>query len=193
MAEARLAAHQKKARRKGLDIVFFDEFGFSFLESLGRTWAPRGHRPVLRRVSRDRRALSTAVGLTLSGKIYKRQFAGSMDSADVITTLKHLQHFLPVGFVLIWDGARIHTSQVTQGYLADHPEIVVEPLPTYAPELNPEEFCHGTIKQRLKNALPTDKAQMRVLLERGFARLRRRPDLLLSFVHAAGLAVNQLW
>jgi hypothetical protein len=33
---------------------------------------------------------------------------------------------------------------------------------------------------------------MRQMLNRGFARLRRRPDLLLSFFHAAGLSVQQL-
>lgn len=173
--------------------MFFDEFGFSFLETPGRTWAPRGKRPVLRRVTRDRRALSTAVGLTLSGKIYKRHFDGSMNSADVIKALQHLQRHLPGRFILIWDRARIHTSHATEAYLAVHSEILVEWLPTYAPELNPEEYCHGNVKQRLKSATPVNKPEMRQLLNRGFARLRRRPDMLLGFVHLAGLSVRQLW
>ena len=173
--------------------MFFDEFGFSFLEPLARTWAPKGKRPVLRRVTRDRRALSTAVGLTLSGRIYKRHFDESMDSEDVIETLQHLQRHIPGRFILIWDHAGIHTSGKTRAYLAGHPEILVEWLPSYAPELNPEEHCHGNVKQHLKNATPADKAEMRAMIDRGFARLRRRPDLLLGFVHAAGLSVKQLW
>jgi hypothetical protein len=64
--------------------VFFDEFGISFLDRPARTWAPRGQRPVQRRVSTDRRVLSAGVGLTISGKIYKRYFDGAMDSDDVI-------------------------------------------------------------------------------------------------------------
>lgn len=67
---------------------------------------------------------------------------------------------------------------------------MVEELPPYSPELNPEEYCHGNIKQRLKNARPANEAEMRSMLNQGFARLRRRPDLLLSFFQAAGLAVN---
>jgi len=58
----------KKARRHGVGIVFFDEFGFSFQERLGPTWAPRGQRPLLRRVERQRRGISTAVGLTLGAR-----------------------------------------------------------------------------------------------------------------------------
>lgn len=173
--------------------MFFDEFGYSFQERLWRSWAPRGQRPILRRVTKDRRVLSTAVGLTLSGQIYKRHFEGGMDSDDVITALEHLRRYRPEGFVLICDHASIHTSQATLGYFFQHPEIAVEPLPKYAPELNPEEYCHGNVKARLANATPADKDQMRQSLDRGFARLRCRPDLLLSFVHAAGLTVKQLW
>jgi transposase len=173
--------------------VFFDEFGYSFLERLRRTWAPRGQRPNLRRVTKDRRVLSTAVGLTLSGKIYKRHFNDGMDGEDVITFLEHLRRFMPEGFILICDRARIHTGMPALGYFLDHPEIILEPLPKYAPELNPEEYCHGHVKARLGNATPTHRKQIRQLLDRGFARLRRRPDLLLSFIHAAGLSVRQLW
>ena len=148
---------------------------------------------MLHRVTRDRRALSTAVGLTLSGKIYKRHFDGSIKSEGIVTTLQHLHRYLPDGFIVIWDGASIHTSNTTETYLAEHPEIIVEPLPPYAPDLNPEEYCHGNVKQRLKNATPANKLQMRGMLNRGFARLRRRPDLLLHFIQRAGLFVKQLW
>ena len=173
--------------------MFFDEFGFSFQEALATTWARKGKRPVLRRVTRDRRALSTAVALTLSGKIYKRHFKGSIKSEQIIETLKHLQRHVTGQMILIWDRARIHLSQKTRTYLAEHPEIIVEELPAYAPELNPEEYCHGNVKHHLKNARPVTKDEIRSRLDRGFVRLRRRPDLLLSFFHAAGLSVRQLW
>ena len=73
-----------------------------------------------------------------------------------------------------------------------NPEILIEELPAYSPELNPEEYCHGNVKKGLKNARPTCKSEMRSMLDRGFARLRHRPDLLLSFFHRAGLSVRQL-
>ena len=173
--------------------MFFDEFGFSFQEMLARTWAPKGKRPILRRVERERRAVSTAVSFTLSGKIYKRHFAGSMKSEQVIVSLQHLQHHILGLIILIWDRGSIHTSRKTQAYLDANPEIIVEPLPPYAPELNPEEYCHGNVKQRLKNVTPDTVDDLCDSLDRGFARLRRRPDLLLNFIHHAGLPVKQLW
>lgn len=172
--------------------MFFDEFGFSFLEPVATTWARKGKRPILRRTARDRRVLSTAVALTMSGKIYKCHFEGSIKSEQVITSLQHLQYYLSGRIILIWDRARTHKSKKTQAYLAAHAEISAEELPAYAPELNPEEYCHGNVKNHLKNARPADKTEMRQMLNHGFARLRHRPDLLLSFFHAAGLSVRQL-
>jgi hypothetical protein len=101
--------------------VFFDEFGFSFLEALARTWAPKGRRPILRRVTAQRRAVSTAVGLTLSGGIYKRHFIGGMKSAQAVQALAHVHRYLPEGFILVWDRGKIHKSAETQAYLAAHP------------------------------------------------------------------------
>lgn len=132
------------------------------------------------------------MALTLTGRIYKRHFEGSLRSEQIIETLEHVQRHMPGKIILIWDRASIHISQKTQSYLRAHPDIMVEELPPYAPELNPEEYCHGNVKQRLKNARPANKKEIRSLLDRGFARLRRRPDLLLSFFHAAGLPVKQL-
>ncbi len=170
--------------------MFYDEFGWSFLERLRRTWARRGKRPIIRRVTRDRRVLTTAAGLTLSGRIFKRHFVGSMKSQHVIEALEHIRRYLPQGFILVCDHAPIHTSEETLRYLFEHPDIIVEPRPKYAPELNPEEYCHGHVKNALANATPANPAEMGQLINRGFARLRRRPKLLLSFLRAAGLPVK---
>lgn len=147
----------------------------------------------MRRVTKERRVLSAAVGLTLSGHIYKRQFDGAIDGLRVVEALEHIGRQIKGCWLLVWDRAPIHRAGVVTVYLAAHPEIIVEWLPPYAPELNAEEYCHGNVKRHLKNAVPATREELRVMVNRGFARLRRRPDLMLSFFHRAGLSVKQLW
>lgn len=130
--------------------------------------------------------------MTLSGKIYKRHFAGSMKSAQVVAMLKYLQHHVSGPLILIWDRASIPKSWETRRYLDAHPEIRIESLPAYAPELNPEEQRHENVKAHLKNATPGSVGEIRTLVDRGFARLRQRQDLLYHFVRHAGLVVKQL-
>jgi transposase len=172
--------------------MFIDETGFSFRAKTGATWAPRGQPPVLRRVSK-RRELSTVIGLTLSGRIYKRHFEHAICGDDVVVTLRHFQHHIPGPLIIIWDRLNAHRAAVVKEYVRAHPEIEVHWLPPYAPDLNPEEGCHGNVKQHLRNALPTGLIRLRAGVDRGFARLRRRPDLILGFFRHAKLDVNQLW
>jgi transposase len=131
--------------------------------------------------------------LTISGKVYKKHFAGSIDSEKIILGLEHLRRHVGGPFILIWDRSRTHRSKRVQKYLQEHPEIHVEFLPAYAPELNPEEFCHGNVKRHIKNAVFLSVIEIRSSLDAGFARLRKRPDILLGCFHHAGLKLNQLW
>ena len=172
--------------------MFVDETGFSFRAKTGSTWAPRGQTPVLRRVS-QRRAFSTVIGLTLSGRLYKRHFERAIGGDAIVMALRHLQRHVPGPLMLIWDRLSAHRAAVVKKYLGRHPEIEVHWLPPYAPDLNPEEGCHGHVKQHLRNAQPSGASELRAGVDRGFARLRRRPDLILGFFRHAGLHVNQLW
>jgi transposase len=186
-----LAAHYKKARRRGAEIIFVDETGFSFRAKTGTTWAPRGQTPILRRVS-QRREWSTVIGLTLSGKIYKRHFEHAIGAIDILIALKHFQRPMAKPMIIVWDRFNAHRATIVRDYMAAHPELEVEWLPPYAPDVNPEEGCHGHIKQPLRNAAPATTHDIRVQVDRGCARLRPRPDLLLGFFRHAGLPVNQL-
>lgn len=171
--------------------MFVDETGFSFRSRPGTTWAPRGRTPVLRRMSK-RRQLSTAVAFTLSGRIYKRNFNHAICGTDFVVFLRHLQRWVPGPLLLIWDRLQVHRRAAVKSYLSKHPEIMVEELPGYAPELNPGEDCHGDVKRHLLNATPEDIKQLRDQADRGFARLRHRPDLLLGFLRHAGYKVKRL-
>ena len=56
-----------------------------------------------------------------------------------------------------------------------------------------EALCPAiTSKDHMKGATPQTEAEIREQADRGFARLRRRPDLLLAFFHHAGLNIKRL-
>lgn len=170
--------------------MFEDEFGLSYSESVSFTWAPRGKTPQLKRIGKYRRETSTMVGLTLSGKIYKRHFDGSVNAEKLITGLEHLRRHIQGPFIVIWDRSPTHRAKVVKAYLEKHPDIHIEYLPPYAPELNPEEYCHGNVKRRMKNGVYLSKTDIRKSLDAGFARLRKRKDILLGCFQHAGLELN---
>ena len=131
--------------------------------------------------------------MSISGRIYKRHVKGSIKTPDVLAGLQQFRRQIKRPFILIWDRSRVHRSRRVQAYLADCPDIMMEYLPSYAPELNPEEYCHATVKHRLKNLNPDDVGTIRRNLDKEFAKLRKQPEVLLSSFHYAGLSLKQLW
>lgn len=170
-----------------------DEFGQSFVEAPAPTWSPRGKTPVLKRLGRYRRESSTMAGVSVSGKLCKRHFLGSIKGKDIVTGLQQFDRQIPGKKIIVWDQSRTHRAKLVTAFLAANPHITVEWLPAYAPELNPEEYCHGHAKQSAKNHTAGSVPAMRLHIDRGFTHLRHRPDLLLAFFHHAGLSLKQLW
>jgi hypothetical protein len=93
--------------------MFVDEAGFALRAKAGATWAPKGQTPVLPRVSK-RRALSTVIGLTRSGHIYKRHFAHAVCGDDIVIALRHFQQHVPAPLVIIWDRLNAHRATVVK-------------------------------------------------------------------------------
>jgi transposase len=150
---------------------------------------------VLRRVSR-RREVSSVVCLTapLGGaraRLLARHFLGTVRTPELIAAVRHFQRRLERPLILVLDRLNVHRSRATQAFFARHAdELLLEWLPSYAPELNPDEQCNGWVKRDTLNALPATDAELRRFARRGFQRLGRRPDVLQSFFDHAGLNVT---
>ena len=190
-----------KSQAEAGDIVllFQDESEALTHPYLARAWAKRGCDLRVQAPGQARKRALIGVLDCAAHKLIVSTSATKL-SSDFIAFLNRLDTVYgpcpgrpdkPV--VLVLDNGPIHTSKASQAALAARPWLTVEWLPKYAPELNPEEYCHGNVKTHTANAAPADRQQIRQLVDRGFARLRRRPDLLLGFIHAAGLSVKQLW
>lgn len=180
-----MAPDQQKARRLGAIIIFIDETGFPCLAPLGPTWAPVARTPRLRRLS-NRREQSTIVGLTATGRVFKLHYPHPIRGEQVVPFLRHLRRRLSGSLLVGWDRARILRAQPVQEFLDAHPESHLALLPPYAPDLNPEEYGHGHVKRQLRNYAPTTAQELHSMVERGFTRVRRRPNLLLVVLPPCG-------
>src|SRR5262249_1184126 len=63
--------------------------------------------------------------------------------------------------ILIWDGWSGHRGPAIEALKAAYPRLHIEPLPPYAPELNPVEFLWTHIKWgQLPNYAPKDSDEL---------------------------------
>ena len=147
---------------------------------------------MLRRVSK-RREVSSVVAITPDGRLYARHFRTSISSRCVILALRDVRRTIGTPLLVVWDRLNAHRSRATLDFVSAHAQdYAVAYLPAYAPELNPEEQCNAFIKRAMENALPGTVADLHRLARLEFARLRRRPEMIVSFFRHAGLSVTGL-
>lgn len=158
-----------------------------------RTWAPRGRTPVLKQWERHDR-LSVVSALTVAPKrrrfgLYWRSQRRNICGEDLVPFLRELLRHLRRGIILIWDRWSVHKSRPVRQYLERHADrIDLEWLPSYAPDLNPDEHVWGHTKcGQLANLCPHDLDELQGRVDRSMRSKARESSLLRSFFKAAGL------
>jgi transposase len=184
-----MAPLKKKAAREGRVIVFVDEASFSLLPGLVRTWAPRGQTPVLHASYRwDRLQVISAV--TPQGQLFTTVQDKSFKGPHLVRFVRHVWQQLQQPLLVIWDGLPAHREKSVQRFLESEAkdQIVIEQLPGYAPELNPDEGVWKQLKfQELKNLCCRNLEQLRQELRLAIERLRHKKPVLRACFHQAGL------
>jgi transposase len=136
--------------------------------------------------------LSVISGLTLDGQLLMQVRARAFQGPDVVRFLKHLLRHIPGKLLVIWDGAPIHRAQPVRDFLAagGAERIHLEPLPAYAPDLNPDEGIWSYLKRvELRNVRCDDLSELRQELRLATARLRHKQAVLRGCVSECGYAV----
>jgi transposase len=158
------------------------------LPFVARTYAPRGQTPVLAEtVTRDH--LAVISGVTPQGRLLLRISEGPLTGAEVVQFLEHLERCLPGPLIVIWDGAPIHRNRAVQAFLAagHGARIQLEPLPGYAPELNPNEGVWDSLKvKELANVACVSLVALRQEIRQAARRLRRDPEIIRGYFREAG-------
>jgi hypothetical protein len=189
-----LAASEKRARRQHALIVFEDESGVSLLPSVRATWAPRGQTPVLRHhFVWKRLSLAAALVYEPDGSAAHLVFqlrpgAYNQDTLiDFLTDLHQIEQ--PRSVVLLWDGLPAHRGRRMLDWVASQRDwLSIEPLPGYAPDLNPTEQVWGSVKSNeLANLCADTIGQVADIAEDGLDRIGSDAQLCLAFLRHSGL------
>lgn len=181
-------ALKQKARREHRDLVFVDESGSYLVPALVKTYAPKGETPILDEwQTRDH--LSVMGGVTLSGQVGSLVRPSSLNGLPSIAFLLHLRRAIGDRLLVIWDGSPIHRRAEVQAFVAEAGgKIHIEPLPAYAPELNPVEWLWKHLKRdALGNVSCLDLEQLHMELHLALGRVRKRRTLIRSFFEGAEL------
>ena len=202
MAQGGLADGGKTARDQDAWVVFEDESGQSLRPPKARTWSRRGTTPVVKVSGKGSGRVSVAGLLCVKPGLRTRLVyrvithhgrkseKKGFREADFARLLDAAHQQLGGPIVLVWDNATLHTDALIRGLLAARSWLTVFQLPSYAPELNPQEGVWAHMKKSLANLAACGTDQLAALAKTRLKRMQYRPALLDGFIAETGLTLK---
>jgi transposase len=165
-----------RARAEEAEIHWGDETGLRSDDVRGRGYAPKGHTPVVR-VNNKREGLSIISTVTNQGKVRWKVFEGAMNTEVLIDFFKRLVKDADRKVFLILDNLKVHHARPVKQWLARHVEqIEVFYLPSYSPELNPDECLNADLKAGVTHRAPArTKGQLKKAAISHLRKLQKSP------------------
>jgi transposase len=148
--ESSYPAIAKRAKALRAVIYWGDETGISNQDQIGRSYAPKGQTPVIRRTAK-RITQSMISAVSNRGLMRFMLYEGALNATLFIGFLRRLIKDAAQKVVLIVDNLRVHHAKPVQAWVASHAhEIEICYLPSYAPDHNPGEYLNNDLKQKLR-------------------------------------------
>jgi len=173
---------KRRAVAEGAEIHWGDETSLSTSDPRGRSFAPKGKTPV-RTLLSQRRSVSFLSTISNTGTLRFMVLKKAIDAPTLITFFKRLCKDAGRKVFVILDNLSVHKARDVRAWVEAHAEaIALFYLPSYSPELNPDEYLNGDLKLSVAKRAPARDRD--ALLRTATTRLRslqRRPEQVKKF------------
>lgn len=176
-------AIEKRARAEHAEIHWGDETALVNTDVRGRSYAPAGKTPVTYAVGGTRQKLSMIATVTNRGKTRWMIIDDAFNADRLMEFLEALIKDADRKIFLILDNLRVHHSKPVKAWVASHQDkIELFYLPSYSPELNPEERLNADLKQAAGVKAPArTKAQLRAVTTQHMQMLENSPERVMKY------------
>jgi len=164
--ETEYPAIKKRASKEDAIIYFGDETGMRSDHQAGRSYAPAGKTPVIKKTG-QRFSLNMISAISNQGHLQFMIIDGSFNSEVFQTFLQQMIKYSRQKIYFVTDGHPAHKTKKLNEWLTENSNrIEVFFLPPYSPELNPQEYVNQDVKTNvIGKKRPINKAQMRSNVE----------------------------
>lgn len=171
--EKEYPAIKMRAQKEKAVIYFGDETGMRSDHQAGRSYAPKGQTPVIKKTGK-RFSLNMISAISNRGYLQFMIIDGKFNSEVFKEFLKRMIKHSSQKIFFITDGHPAHKAKKLNGWLTKNKDrIEIFFLPPYSPELNPQEYVNQDVKTNIiGKKRPINKAQMKKNVS-GFMRKRK--------------------
>lgn len=176
---------KEHAKRWQAMLYFQDESGISLIPVLGKTWAPKGKTPIVK-ITGKRGGFCLTSAISPAGKMVFRIEKEKINAKIHIEFLKQImKHHPRRKIIVIEDNAPSHIAKKVKSFVEENKKkFALYHIPTYSPELNPDEHVWRHLKRhglRDHQAQTTEDLKKLTLKKR--RKIQTKKNLIHSFFH----------
>jgi len=174
---------KEHCRRWQAMLYFQDESGVSLTAVMGKTWAPKGQTPVMKTTGK-RGGLCVTSAISPAGKMVFRIEKGRVNADKHIEFLEQIMSCHPNRkIIIIEDKAPAHRAKKVDDFANENKNhLAIYRIPSYAPELNPDEHVWAYLKaHQLKSHQAQTTHELKRLVKRKMHSIQRKKGLIHSF------------
>ena len=173
---------QNIARKENATIFWGDEMGLRSDNNVGKTYGLKGKTPIVK-LTGNRFSCNMISTITNLGKLSFMVFHENFTEDVFLRFLKRSIRQADRKMFLIVDNHRAHKSKKVIKWLKENVEYIkLYYLPSYCPELNPDEFLNQDVKSHLGKKRLHTKTQMVKMLNSHLKMRQKQPDIIKNFV-----------
>lgn len=174
---------EERAVAEGAEIHWGDETAVMNTDVRGRSYSPRGQTPTTRVVAGRREKFSMISTVTNRGKCRWMIIDGAFNSDRLIQFMEHLIKDSSRKIFLVLDNLRVHHSKPVKAWVEEHAgEIEVFFLPSYSPELNPDERLNADLKKEITTVAPArSRKKLLEITTRHMRLIERSPERVINY------------
>jgi transposase len=184
---------RKSAKGKKAEIYWGDEMGMRSDHACGRSYGRRGETPVILGTG-QRFGCSMISAITNRGQIYFMVFKRRFRAEVFLDFLRRLVRQVGRRVYLILDQHPVHKAERVKKWLQKHQDsIQVFHLPSYSPELNPDEYLNQDVKSNaVGRCRPQTQNEMVHGIRRYLRSRQRQPHLVRKYFEAKSVSYAAL-
>jgi transposase len=160
--EKEYPAIKKRAVKENAIIYFEDEVGMRSDHQAGKSYAPKGQTPVIKKTG-QRFSLNMVSAISNKGHVEFMILDGTFNGGVFLEFLAQLIKYKQQKIFLVVDGHSAHKTKAIKAWIEENkPRVELFFLPPYSPELNAQEYVNQDLKTNvIGKKRPINKAQMK--------------------------------
>jgi len=181
-------ALQKRAKKEGAVIFWGDETKVTNEVHHGRSYAPKGKTPVTRKVGKKIK-INMISAVTNKGELRWMSYTATMTQNKYLLFLSRLIRSESRKIYFIADNLSVHHGKKVKAWAEEHrDEIELLFIPSYSPELNPDEYFNRDLKGLVhQGKAPRTFEDLKNNLKSFMRRLQKTPSRVAKYFDSSHL------